>query len=211
LEADDTEALNAAIREARKLEAPHSGNEVSADQALQLALAADTYADVRYLGRTVLSSVFLSEKLDFARVFLPYAGGPLVANDFHVSLYRKSEKARGLELLVVSHLPRLSPTEESLIRRLPAASREMQVGGGDVVLGTPAALLATVTAGLVGIGVGYAIGRALQHIMIESFNKLEEKELGGQTERLKKLNKSLSTAAIGQMIAAKRELLNELK
>jgi hypothetical protein len=162
------------------------------------------------LSRTLVSNLFVTKDADFVRIFLPYAGGPLVASDFHVSHFLRRPDAKPLNVLIAAHQPVLSKQQESLVRRLPAESREMVIGSGDVVIGTPAALFATVTAGLVGFGLGYAIGRALQHIMVDVFVDLEKKELERNAADDSRVTNVSPTAAVQALIAAKRELLSRL-
>jgi hypothetical protein len=210
LEADDRDALDTVIKSARSTQPQQKGPSVSDAQAAAEATGAEDNVDVRYLGRTLISNVFATKDVDFVRYFLPYAGGPLVATDFQVAHYVLRPEAKQLRVLIAAHPPQLSKEQEALVRRLPAQSREMAVGSGDVVIGTPAALFATVTADIVGAAIGYGIGRALQHVMVDAFSDLEKEELKRNVADAGKFKNVAPTVAVQMLIAAKREALSKL-
>jgi hypothetical protein len=214
LEAGDREALNTAIRlardYARAIQRGQRGEQsalMQEEQAAKIAISAPDYADVRYLGRTLISNIFPTKAIDFVRFFLPYAGGTLSASDFQVTHFLRQVDSEPFEVLIVAHHPQLSAEQRALIRRIPIESREMLIGGGDLMIGTPAALFATVTAAVVGAGVGYAIGRALQHVMAEQFVELERSELARNAADFSKLVDLPPIATVQALIDAKRATL----
>ncbi|WP_405833254.1 MULTISPECIES: hypothetical protein [unclassified Streptomyces] len=214
LEQGDLGALNESIRAAR--EHPRVAGRLEAgpgllpeSQALEYALQAPSYADVRYLGRTLLSNIFPTSSIDFARFFMPYAGGPLEASDFQAAHHLKEADSEPFEVLVVAHPPTLSAEQKALVRRLPLEQREMQIAPGDTLIATPAALAATVTAGLVGAAAGYALGRALQHVLMEVFQEIEQRELTRQALS-SRLGNISPAASVQELVAAKREALADL-
>ncbi|MEU9126244.1 hypothetical protein AB0C96_41675 [Streptomyces sp. NPDC048506] len=212
LEQGDREALNSSIQAARerrrvqeRIETAGSGL-LPESQALEYALQAPAYADVRYLGRTLVSNIFPTTSIDFGRFFMPYAGGPLEASDFQAAHYLKEADSEPFEIFVVAHPPTLSAEQKALARRLPLEEREMLITPGDLLIATPTAFVATVTAALVGAAVGYAIGRALQHFSVETFQEIERRELSRQALS-RRLGNISPAASVQELLAAKREAL----
>jgi hypothetical protein len=205
--AGDRDALNTALRTARETDASTSPGPVPEEEAASQALSAPSYLDLRFAGRTLLSNLFATQKVDFARYWLPYAGVTVEPSDFQVTQFLRAPDSEPLELLVVAHEPQLSAPQRSLVRRLPTESREMVVGTGDVVACTPAALFATVTAGVVGAGVGYAIGRALQHFNQEVLQNLETGDMSLSKDQLAGISPAVS---VQKLIANKRAALRSL-
>ena len=204
LAANDQAALNSAIVEART--DARAGQPMSDGEAAEAITSLPSYAEIRYLGKTLIPYVSVTEAAHFVRFFLPFAGGPLEASDFQATHFLQQPDTAPFEVLVVAHAPRLSNEDLALIERIPAASREMLIGDEEVLMGTPVALVATLTAAAVGVGVGIAIGHALQHFNAEVFAELETTELANASD-LKDLQ---PTAAVQELIAAKRKALATL-
>jgi hypothetical protein len=210
LKADDRGALNSAIKNARSSQGTSERPPLPEEQAAKVILQSPAYADARYMGRTLLSNFFVTREIDFVRYFLPYAGGPIIASDFQVSYFVRQPDSETFRVMIVAHPPKLSDHQLSLVRRIPSESREMLIGGGDVVAFTPAALFATVTAGLVGAAIGYGLGRALQHVALEAFVEQERQDLERQIGDAPKFINALPSATVQMLIAAKRQALAQL-
>jgi hypothetical protein len=208
LRADDRYALDEAIRLGRSRQSSEKSKLLGEEEAARVMLESSAYCDVRFLGKTLLPNLYVTKEVDFLRYFLPFAGGAIVASDFQASYFVRQPDADIFKLLIVAHVPRLSDDQIRLTRRLPSESREMRIGNAESLFPT-ITILATVTAGLVGAGIGYALGRALQHISVDSFVEIERKELERSAVGLPKL--ASPTATVQALIAAKREALAHLE
>jgi hypothetical protein len=134
-------------------------SEMEIGEALDLYLSAPVYGDLRYGGKTIVPNAITRDEMGFTRVFFPFAGGEFDPDAFTFVEYLREPDAAPLKAMVVIHQPQLSDRERQVLEQLPEFSQEMKFGhAGDEVMATPAALVATVTAGLIVAGVGTALG-----------------------------------------------------
>jgi hypothetical protein len=170
---ENASAFDAAVGELPATKLSPIYDNLSPARAASAALAAGSYFDLKFLGRPILSNVFVNEEFPLTGYSLPFAGGELEAGSFEVTHYISGPSVLIPHLLIIARQPRLTEQEEAFLRVIPADARVMQLGDGDVVRMSTPAIAATVTAGLVGAAVGYALGRALTHFRPGKTSELE--------------------------------------
>jgi hypothetical protein len=149
---------------------------VSIEEALRLLLEQQTYGDLRYGGKTIVMNAYAIPNSGFSRAFFPFIGGKFEAEAFTLATYSQANVAAKfdspLTALVVVHQPTLSPRERKVVLLSPDFE-EMRFAEAaeDAVLGTPAALFATVTAATIVVAVATAAGHC--HFEFEKVAALE--------------------------------------
>ncbi|HEY6781505.1 MAG TPA: hypothetical protein VI111_11150 [Thermoleophilaceae bacterium] len=200
LNARDADGVDEVIGGVRKQAA--SAPLLSEREALDKLFEAPAYADLRYRGKTLVTNAFTTSDIDYARVVFPYAGGDVELEEFSVAEFVQADGFEGDDRVgptvsvVVLHEPTLSDVERELLAQVPAESDEIVLGTAGIKMsGTPGALVATVTAGLLVATVGTALGHCS-----DLFRGKETIVLPAELS---------SNAAIGvkQLVEARREAL----
>ncbi|KAB2489626.1 hypothetical protein [Priestia endophytica] len=167
---------------------------VEIESAFEDFQASKAVADLFYGPKQVVFNAFTVAGVGFTHVLFSFAGGDFKPSDFRLVEYVTSEKDDQLQALVVVHEPAITARERAVLRNLPEESRGMVFGPADPMAATPAALVATVTAGVLVAVVGTALTAARAN-----FERIE------RVERI--VFPEEPSLAVKQLLEARREAL----
>lgn len=132
---------------------------LSSTDASKALLTSKSFGNLSYNSKNIAINLFTTPKVGFTRTFFPFTGGTVDKEKFRFISYNKRSDDKPLKALVVLHQPNLSELEKSALSRLPPQFEAMKFGTvGAERMCTPAALVATVTVGLLVAAVGTALG-----------------------------------------------------
>lgn len=175
VEAQDAEKINEIVT--RNKRSVSRLKKVSNREALQKLSAAPTYVDLNYDTRNIAVNLFTVNGVDITRAFFSFTGGEFEPERFRATVLSNKENQPTPKIMVVLHQPNLSRLELEAVR-IPKESAGMHFGkvGGEVMC-TPAALVATVTVGVLVATVGTAVGNCAGH-----FGKIGEEVINPQID-----------------------------
>lgn len=130
---------------------------MSLARAVEVVRQSPVIADLSYGTKPLVINAVVGMEPDFARGLFVYAGGAFEPEDFKLTEYVLSENESPLQAFVVLQKPSLSAREQQVLDHVPVDSRGMIFGPMDPVMATPAAVFATVTAGIIVAAVGTAL------------------------------------------------------
>lgn len=173
--AKDSEKINEIVT--RNKRSVSKLKKLSNKEALQTLNAAPIYVDLNYDTKNIAVNLFTIKGVDLTRALFSFTGGEFEPERFRYTVLSKKEEAVAPKVMVVLHQPNLSKWELQAIN-IPKISAGMHFGkvGGEVMC-TPAALVATVTVGILVATVGTAVGNCAGH-----FGKIGEEVVNPQID-----------------------------
>lgn len=170
-------------------------NKVDLESAVKAFQASKSVADLYYGQKQVVYNAFPVAGVGFTRVLFAFTGGNFEPSDFRLVEYVTSEETEQLQALAVVHEPDITDRERAVLQNLPEEARGMVFGPADAVAATPAALVATVTAGILVAAVGTALTSC-----VPFFEDIERVVLPEQLD-------STSSLAVKQLLEARQKAL----
>jgi hypothetical protein len=171
LKENNIEHINAIVSQNKKKVA--ALRKLTSQKALEMLLSAETYVNVNYESKTLAVNLFTLEGTDFTRVLFPFSGGSYESDKFRYTCFTKSDNQPAIKVMIVTHEPKLSTPETIAMRNITKEMSSMNFGpvGGETLC-TPAALVASLTPGILVATVATALGRC--HLI---FRKLGEEAI----------------------------------